>query len=164
MKPETTEVLNFTRARLDSVAPELTAALTAVAGGSYGLSKNNHASQVHVVDIELFEDGYRLVAYPLSADEKQLGSMPLLPKYPDGVLSGYDYDLDYDLYDSDDEDEIEEFYRLQKDIFIQWFIACWQNTGTPALQKPVYFSAHNNDEQSYDLQNNRWVSDDDKWG
>jgi len=118
MKPETTAVLTQTKDKLDSITQDLAADLVSLFNGNFGLAKNNTHNDVHRIDIEYFEDGYRLVAYPIGADGEQLGSRPLLANYPDGILYGYDYDLDYELYSNDDNDEIDNFYRLQKDMFI----------------------------------------------
>lgn len=157
MKPETTAVLNHTQAKLESISQELEAELISLVNGNYGLSKKYDNSGVHQIDIEFFEDGYRLVAYPMSANEQQMGVRPLLANYPDGVLSGYDYDLDYEIYGDDDNEDIEHFYRQQKDMFINWFIACWERMDKPDLLKPVYLMAHDNNERAYDLQNSKWV-------
>lgn len=155
MKSETRTILNQTQAQLDKVSGELIAELIALAEGSYGLSKNSDSNKVHQVDIELFEDGYRLVAYPMSAQKEQLGHKTLLANYQNGVLRDSDYDLDYDLYD--DDEEIDEFYQLQKEMFIQWFITCWKQTGKLTLPKPIFLMVHDEGNSVYDLQNGSWV-------
>ncbi|MFD1255456.1 hypothetical protein ACFQ3S_01490 [Mucilaginibacter terrae] len=61
------------------------------------------------------------------------------------------------MYGNDNNENIDYFYRQQKDLFIKWFIACWERMDKPDLLKPIYLVAHDNSERAYDLQNSGWV-------
>ena len=71
---------------------------------------------------------------------------------------------------SDDQDEFWEFYEqndevisnLETQVFVEWFKDCWKQAGGKNAKLPSYFSFHDYD-NCFDLQNNKWVSDGDKW-
>ncbi|WP_345955108.1 hypothetical protein [Mucilaginibacter sp. PAMB04168] len=162
MKTHIQEVLQLTQQHLETISQELVTDLNSVARGDYSLYKHHTPNDIYLIDIEIFADGYRPVVYLMDQDETQLGFKPLLASYPDGVLSGYDYDLDYDSYDLSDQ-EIDDFYEKQKDLFINWFIQCWAKVDNSGLTKPVYLMMHD-DAESFDLRRNKWANDDEKWG
>lgn len=63
-----------------------------------------------------------------------------------------------DFYEQNDE----ELANKEQQIFTEWFAQCWEKAGGNAFNLPSYFGFHD-ETNSYDLQNARFVEDEDKW-
>ena len=55
-----------------------------------------------------------------------------------------------------------DIYQLEQNAFKDWFSRCWKKAGGISLQLPSYFVFHD-DYKSFDLKNNHWIDDDEKW-
>lgn len=79
-------------------------------------------------------------------------------------------EIEYHQLDSDQVEDFFEFYEkneetlvpLEQKTFTDWFTRCWKEAGGDALNLPSYFVFHD-DYKSYDLTNDKWVDDEDKW-
>lgn len=91
-------------------------------------------------------------------DKSFAGSVEVL-----GVTSYYQLqdnqqDTFWDFYEQNDEDlAIEE-----QQLFTEWFIGCWEKAGGKEFNLPVYIGFHD-EASSYDLQNAKFIEDEEKW-
>lgn len=115
-----------------------------------------------MLDIEVFIDGYRLGLYPMGSSSSQLGYKSLLKEeYSKGLLNDEELNPNLDQYDfqnEDDNQDLDEFEKAQKEIFIEWFISCWNKTDHRKLRIPIYLIFHDTDD-SFDLKANKWVKE-----
>lgn len=83
------------------------------------------------------------------------------------VLSDVTY---YQLNNDKLDDFIDNFYEknypaidhLEQKAFTDWFSQSWKKAGGDALNLPAYFVFHD-DYKSFDLKNNQWIDDEEKW-
>ncbi len=160
MRQATNEILLKTKHHLDIVSNQLIDEMTKIIQGDWGLSKSTHISVVEMLDIEVFIDGYRLRLYPMNSSSSQLGYRSLLKKeYANGLLNDDDLNPNLDEYDfqnDDDNKDLDDFEKTQKEIFIEWFLECWNKTDNSKLRIPIYLSFHDTND-SFDLKTNKWV-------
>ena len=157
MRQSTKDLLIRTENHLNGVSDQLIEAITLIINGDWGLSKSNTYDKVDSLDIEVFTDGYRLVLYPMDNSSTQLGYKNLLKDYSDGLLSDNDLNPNLDLYDfkSDiDNKDLDEFDKAQRDIFVKWFVDCWNKTDRNKVTKPIFLMFHDNGD-SLDLRTNK---------
>ena len=64
----------------------------------------------------------------------------------------------WDFYEQNDE----ELASKEQQIFTDWFANCWIKAGGKQFVLPVYFGFHG-EASSYDLQNAKFVEDEEKW-
>lgn len=86
------------------------------------------------------------------------GSEEVLPEVEyhqlnDSQLIGF-----FDFYEQNEETLVFE----EQNAFSDWFRECWENAGGQSLDLPSYFVFHD-EFKSYDLKNNQWIDDDEKW-
>lgn len=67
-------------------------------------------------------------------------------------------DIFWDFYEQNDE----ELASKEQQIFTEWFAECWVKAGGKQFVLPVYFGCHD-ETSSYDLQNAKFVEDEEKW-
>jgi len=67
-----------------------------------------------------------------------------------------------DTFDDFYEENGEELEEVEKQIFANWFSACWKKANGQAFSLPAYFCTHD-DDSSFDLQKNVWIPDEEKW-
>ena len=61
-------------------------------------------------------------------------------------------------------DENEEAIELaEKQAVAAWVADCWKKANGQAIKLPAYFSLDDDDDESYDLNKNQWVDDEEKW-
>jgi len=159
MRQLTRDLLTKTENHLNTSSEKLIEALTKVINGDWGLSKSNNSDKVESLDIEVFTDGYRLVLYPMDNSSTQLGHKNLLDDYLDGLLSDIELNPNLDLYDfKNDSDlkDLDEFDAAQKEIFVKWFVDCWNKTDNKKITKPISLMFHDNGD-SLDLRTNKWT-------
>jgi hypothetical protein len=160
MRQSTKDILLKTEQHLESLSDQLIGELTKILEGDWGLSKSASIDNVSYIDIQVFTDGYRLALYPMDASSSQLGHKSLLKEeYADGLLTDEALNPDLDLYDfsnTEDNQELDEFDIAQKELFIKWFLECWNKTDNSNWIKPIYLSFHDM-EKALDLRTNQWV-------
>jgi hypothetical protein len=159
MRQSTKDLLIKTENHLNGVSDQLIDTITKIINGDWGLSKSNTSDKVDSLEIEVFTDGYRLVLYPMDNSSTQLGYKNLLKDYSDGLLSDVDLNPNLDLYDfkSDvDNKDLDEFDKAQREIFVKWFVDCWNKTDNKKLTKPIFLMFHDNGD-SLDLRTNKWT-------
>ena len=165
MRQKTASALDNTKEYLVSISDELTSDFISVQKGLWGLNSDINPSEVFLLDIEIFPDGYGLALYPMDKDLNQLGFLKLLEKYPDGPLRGNDHGLDTSLYDFnniEDVNEVNEYYSQLTGFYVNWAAQCWDKAGGQRFKKPIYIMMHDC-VTSYNLLNKKWVDDDKKW-
>ena len=159
MRQSTKDLLIKTENHLNGVSDQLIDTITKIINGDWGLSKSNTSDKVDSLEIEVFTDGYRLVLYPMDNSSTQLGYKNLLNDYSNGLLSDVDLNPNLDLYDfkSDvDNKDLDEFDKAQREIFVKWFVDCWNKTDNKKLTKPIFLMFHDNGD-SLDLRTNKWT-------
>lgn len=159
MKDQPKQALENSRIRLASLKDELIADLEKLVSGDWGLNDPEDEEELAAVDIEIFVDGFRLVAYPMDKFNSQLGYKPLLEGLDEDPLGTGDVFLDGDLYDFDNEDdmkEMREFDEAQNKIFFDWFLECWNKVDTSNLKMPMYIMFHDSF-KSFNLNVQKWV-------
>lgn len=67
----------------------------------------------------------------------------------------------HDFFDFYEQHE-EQLVMQEQQAFVDWFSACWRQAGGQAFHLPAYFGFHD-ETNSYDLQNERFVEDEEKW-
>jgi len=162
MRQTTKYILLKTKQHLDSLNNQLIDELTKVIEGDLGLNKSTHIGKVDLLDIVVFVDGYRLGLYPMDSSSSQLGYRSLLKEeYSNGLLIDEELNPNLDHYDLKNEADIQdldEFEKAQKEIFLEFFINCWNKTDNRKLRLPIYLKFHDTDD-SFDLKTNRWVKE-----
>lgn len=79
-------------------------------------------------------------------------------------------EVEYHQLDDSQLDAFSEFYEqneetlvpLEQKVFADWFSQCWAEAGGASLNLPSYFVFHD-EYKSYDLKNNQWIDDEEKW-
>ncbi len=98
----------------------------------------------------------------MDSSSSQFGYRSLLKeKYSNGLLNDEELNPNLDQYDfqnEDDNQDLDEFEKTQKEIFIEWFINCWNKTDNRKLSIPIYLTFHDTDD-SFDLKANKWVKE-----
>lgn len=69
-----------------------------------------------------------------------------------------EYDEFWEFYEQNDV----ELSKKEKEVIVEWFVACWNNADGQSVKLPAYFCFHD-DDKSYDLQKNKWINDEEKW-
>lgn len=162
MRQTTNDILLKTEKHLDSLRNQLTDELAKIIEGDWGLSSSTNIDKVYLLEIEVFIDGYRLALYPMDNALTQLGYRSLLKEnYSNGILNEEELNPNFDEYDfqnEDDNKDLDEFDKAQKEIFIKWFVSCWSKTDNTKLIIPIYLTFHDTD-HSLDLKANKWVKE-----
>ena len=86
------------------------------------------------------------------------GSIDVLQDIEYYHLSDSQFDEFLDFYE-ENEDEI---YDKEQRVFTNWFYNCWIKAGGQNFKLPSYFVFHD-DDKSFNLKENKWISDDNKW-
>ena len=86
------------------------------------------------------------------------GSVELISNIPYYHLQDNQLNIFSDFYEQNDE----ELVIKEQQIFTEWFAGCWDKAGGKAFNLPSYFGFHD-ETSSYDLQNARFVEDEEKW-
>ncbi|HSQ90380.1 hypothetical protein, partial [Romboutsia sp.] len=60
------------------------------------------------------------------------------------------------------EENEDEIYDKEQRVFTNWFYNCWIKAGGQNFKLPSYFVFHD-DDKSFNLKENKWISDDNKW-
>jgi len=60
------------------------------------------------------------------------------------------------------EQNYETLISEERKAFTEWFSQCWKNASGDDLNLPSYFDFHD-DYSSFDLKNNKWIDDEEKW-
>jgi len=162
MRQSASEILVKTENYLDTLSNQLIEGLTQIIEGDWGISKSTTVDKVNLLEIEVFIDGYRIVLYPMGSSSTQLGYRTVLKEeYADGILNDEELNPNLDEYDFQndaDNEDLFEFDKAQRELFLQWFIRCWNRTDSTKLTIPVYLTFHDTGD-SLDLKRNKWVSE-----
>ena len=162
MRQITKDILVKTEKYLDGLNNQLISELKKIIEGDWGLNQSTNIDKVDLLHIEVFIDGYRLALYPMDSSSTQLGYRSLLKEeYSDGLLNDEELNPnldDYDFQNEDDNQDLDEFDQNQKEIFIKWFVNCWNKTDNSKLTIPIYLTFHDTDD-SLDLKTNKWVKE-----
>lgn len=158
MRQSTKDLLIKTENHFKGLSDQLINELALIINGEWGLSKSNASDKVDSLDIEVFRDGYRLVLYPMDNLSTQLGYKNLLEVYSGGLLSDIELNPNLDSYDftlDADNKELDEFDKARREIFLEWFVECWNKMDNRTLTKPICLMFHGMGE-SLDLRSNKW--------
>ncbi|MEK4069022.1 hypothetical protein [Peribacillus sp. FSL R5-0717] len=68
----------------------------------------------------------------------------------------------HDFLDNFYEENYPAIYELEQKAFTDWFGQCWKKSGRDILNLPSFFVFHD-DNKSYELKNNQWIDDEEKW-
>ena len=162
MREATKDILLKTEKHLDTLSNQLIDILTNVIEGDWGIGKSNIIDKVKWLNIEVFNDGYRLSLYPMDSSSTQLGYKSLLnEEYSNGLLNDDELNPNLDQYDfqnEKDNQDLDEFDKAQREIFIKWFMNCWNKTDNNKLTIPIYLTFHDTGD-SLDLKTNKWVTE-----
>jgi len=162
MRQAIKDILLKTEKHLDTLSNQLIDILTNVIEGDWGISKSNNIDKVKWLDIEVFIDGYRLSLYPMDSSSTQLGYRSLLKEeYSNGLLNDDELNPNLDQYDfqnEQDNQDLDKFDKAQREIFIKWFMNCWNKTDNNKLTIPIYLTFHDTGD-SLDLKTNKWVTE-----
>lgn len=86
------------------------------------------------------------------------GSLEVLPEVEYHQLNDGQLENFFELYEQNEETII----PLEQKAFTDWFRQCWEKADGDALKLPSYFVFHD-DYKSFDLKNNQWIDDEEKW-
>ena len=86
------------------------------------------------------------------------GSVELLPEVSYFLLQDNQRDSFWDFY----EQNVEGLVIKEHQVFTEWFVECWNKAGGKVFDLPAYFGFHD-ETRSYDLNNTRFVEDEEKW-
>ena len=86
------------------------------------------------------------------------GSVEVLAVTSYYQLQNNQRDTFWDFYEQNDE----ELASKEQQLFTEWFIECWDKAGGKEFKLPVYFGSHD-ETSSYDLQNAKFIDDEEKW-
>ncbi|ANE46314.1 hypothetical protein SY83_08520 [Paenibacillus swuensis] len=86
------------------------------------------------------------------------GSEEILPEIEYHQLNDGQLDDFFEFYEQNEE----TLFPQEQKVFTDWFSQCWKKAGGASLNLPSYFVFHD-DYKSYDLNNNEWIDDEEKW-
>jgi hypothetical protein len=86
------------------------------------------------------------------------GSVEVLSEVEYHQLNDSQLDDFFAFYEQNEETLIPQ----EQKAFTDWFSQCWEKAGGDALDLPSYFVFHD-DYKSFDLKNNQWIDDEEKW-
>ncbi|MBP0724076.1 hypothetical protein J5Y03_02625 [Bacillus sp. RG28] len=86
------------------------------------------------------------------------GSVEILNEVKYSQVNESHLDEFFDFYEQNYETLISE----ERKAFTEWFSQCWKNACGDELNIPSYFVFHD-DYRSFDLKNNKWIDDEEKW-
>lgn len=128
---------------------------------------------VDLVDFSAFTDPTRfeisIVMFSMDKDANEVigeditptsfaGSVEVLTSSSYYHLQDSQQDTFWDFYEQNDE----ELAIKEQQLFTEWFIECWDKAGGKEFKLPVYFGSHD-EISSYDLQNAKFIDDEEKW-
>lgn len=134
----------------------------------------NYSSQIDLLDFTAFiepanfEISIRMFSMDKEANEVFYegndttvfaGSVDVIPDVAYYQLN--DQSLD-DFLENFYEENYPAIYEAEQKAFTDWFSHCWKKSGGDSLNIPSFF-VFNDDTKSYDLKNNQWIDDEDKW-
>ncbi|MEW9109041.1 MAG: hypothetical protein AB2374_06810 [Cytobacillus gottheilii] len=86
------------------------------------------------------------------------GSEEILPSVEYHQLNDSQLADFFEFYEQSEETLVPQ----EQKVFTEWFSQCWENAGGDLLNIPSYFIFHD-DHKSFDLKNNQWIDDVEKW-
>ncbi|KPB05325.1 hypothetical protein [Bacillus sp. CHD6a] len=86
------------------------------------------------------------------------GSEEILPEVEYHQLNESQLDEFFEFYEQNEETLVPQ----EQNVFTEWFSQCWAKAGGASLHLPSYFVFHD-DYRSFDLKNNQWMDDEEKW-
>lgn len=86
------------------------------------------------------------------------GSVEVLASTPYYHLLDNQQENFWDFYEQNDE----ALANKEQQVFTEWFADCWMKAGGKHFVLPVYFGFHD-ETSSYDLQNEKFIDDEEKW-
>lgn len=128
---------------------------------------------VDLVDFSAFTDPTRfelsIMMFSMDTDANEVfgedvtpnsfaGSVEVLASTSYYQLQDNQQDIFWDFYEQNDE----ELASKEQQIFTEWFVECWDKAGGKEINLPAYFCFHD-EATSYDLQNAKFVEDEEKW-
>jgi hypothetical protein len=157
--------LEITKEFLLGISDKLIEDFKGIIAGNYGLYEDIPLKDVKLLDFEIGGEYYSLYLQPVDENNTQLGFYKLLPEYEYGILSGEGLILqgsDYDLDNPEDDKNFTSFYEELDKFFIEWVVECFHKAGGKNILKPAFLNIHDSND-SFDLIQERWVDDDEKW-
>lgn len=128
---------------------------------------------VDLVDFSAFTDPTRfelsIMMFSMDTDANEVfgeditpnsfaGSVEVLASTPYYHLLDNQQENFWDFYEQNDE----ELANKEQQVFTEWFADCWMKAGGKHFVLPVYFGFHD-ETSSYDLQNEKFIDDEEKW-
>ncbi|UTR12716.1 hypothetical protein MM300_10765 [Evansella sp. LMS18] len=86
------------------------------------------------------------------------GSIDVLPEVVYYQLNENQLNDFFDFYEENEEKVVQQEQKAVAD----WFRGCWEKAGGDKINLPSYF-IFPDDYKSYDLKNNQWIDDEEKW-
>lgn len=86
------------------------------------------------------------------------GSEEILPEVEYYQLNDSQLDDFFEFYEENEETLVPQ----EKKVFTEWFSQCWEEAGGASLKLPSYF-VFEDEYNSYDLKDQQWIDDEDKW-
>jgi hypothetical protein len=86
------------------------------------------------------------------------GSTDVLPEVAYYQLDENQLNDFFDFYEQNEETLVPQ----EQKTFTDWFRECWVKAGGNSINLPSYF-VFSDDLRSYDLTNNQWIDDEEKW-
>ncbi|MDT8862603.1 hypothetical protein N0O92_20595 [Alkalihalobacillus sp. MEB130] len=158
--------INSIKSNLDKQSDILVESLKKV--GTYNFSKNIDLLDFSAfIEPTRFELAIRLFSMDKEANEVFYngidntvfaGSIEVLPEVAYYHLNEIQLNDFFDFYEQN-----EETLAVQEQkAFTDWFLECWKKADGSSIDIPLYF-VFSDDYKSYDLKNNQWIDDGDKW-
>ncbi|MED0665099.1 hypothetical protein P4T04_02040 [Bacillus badius] len=131
----------------------------------------NYYDQIDLLDYTAFIQPYEISIVMYSMDRN--ANEVFYQGSESNIFAGsYDLieDVEYFNLLDDQEGEFWAFYeqheeeisKIETQIMVDWFKDCWKRAGGERVKLQSYFSFHDYD-HCFDLQNNQWITDGDKW-
>ncbi|PEY39452.1 hypothetical protein CN354_08570 [Bacillus cereus] len=133
--------------------------------------KFNYYSKIELVDFMIFIGSFDLsiMMFSMNREASEVfyegndssvfaGSHELLERISYYNLSYDKSDEFWEFYEQNDEIISED----EEKIIVEWFIDCWNKANGRSIKLPAYCGFHDAN-KSFDLQKNKWVSDEGKW-
>ncbi|OZI10604.1 hypothetical protein CEW92_16035 [Bacillaceae bacterium SAS-127] len=131
----------------------------------------NYDSEIDLLDFTAFAQSFELSIVMFSMDGN---ANEVFYEGDDRSIFAGSHDLlediEYYYVPDDKKDEFWEFYeqndeelsKMETQAIVEWFVACWNKADGESVKLPAYFSFHDYD-PCFDLHQNKWISDGDKW-
>ncbi|MFP3727462.1 hypothetical protein U8V72_19975 [Priestia filamentosa] len=120
-------------------------------------------------NFQVYATDFQLMLYSMDKEANEVfyeGNDKNIFSGSDTVLEETEYlfltDEELDTFDDSLFEHDEELAKIQEETVVTWFMSCWNEAIGTKFPLPVYVGI-TDAESCYDIQNNKWISDEDKW-